>query len=69
MRACLCCGHQTLSSKSVDYQICSECHWEDDPVAYENPDFTGGANEVSLNQARRNYAEHGHSWAKDEPVP
>lgn len=69
MRACLCCSAMTISSVASDYQICSECHWEDDPLAYDNPDYEGGANGVSLNQARRNYAETGYSFGADKPLP
>ena len=66
MRACLCCGHKTISSAAADFRICRECHWEDDPIAYDKPDFVGGANRVSLNQARQNCAAHGYSFDRDE---
>lgn len=41
--------------------ICSLCVWEDDDVQYYNPEFKGGANEVSLNQAKRNFKLYGIS--------
>lgn len=59
MRPCLCCGQATISSKGADYEICPVCYWEDDPVAYEHPDFAGGANKVSLNDAKKNFAAFG----------
>ena len=34
------------------YEICPVCGWEDDPVQRRDPDFEGGANRPSLNQAR-----------------
>jgi len=37
------------------------CFWEDDDVQLRDPDYEGGANEVSLNQARRNFQRHGAS--------
>lgn len=35
------------------------CSWEADPAQSRNPKFAGGANEVSLDQAQRNYIECG----------
>jgi hypothetical protein len=45
------------------FVICAVCFWEDDDVQLENPDFAGGANRPSLNQARESYRTLG---AKDE---
>lgn len=53
---CECCGCYTLPEESTgNYNICPVCYWEDDIVQIEDPDFQGGANEESLNQARNNY--------------
>ncbi len=38
-----------------EYDICEECFWENDPVQLNDPDFDGGANEMSLNEAREAY--------------
>ncbi len=58
MYRCLCCGFRTLSEEPPGtFQICPVCYWEDDNVQAADPDFEGGANRVSLNQARRNFAE------------
>lgn len=43
------------------YNICKVCFWEDDDVQFHNLDYEGGANKVSLNQARHNFREHGVS--------
>ena len=48
---CPCCGERTLSELD-GYEICAVCNWEDDPVQSSSPDFEGGANSMSLNQAR-----------------
>jgi hypothetical protein len=40
---------------SGQYNICPVCFWEDDIVQLNDPDFSGGANEESLNQGRKNY--------------
>ena len=59
---CLCCGFLTMFGPTRDtYDICHVCDWEDDEVQYDNPDFGGGANRVSLNEARLNYAKFGSS--------
>jgi Cysteine-rich CPCC len=60
-RACPCCGSLTLESDEGDYEICPVCFWEDDPVQLRDPTYEGGANAVSLEQARRNYRQHGAS--------
>lgn len=52
--ACPCCGSASLSSVG-EFEICQICGWEDDPVQSRNPDFAGGANTESLDEARRNW--------------
>ena len=42
-------------TKVADYDICDICGWENDPVQLKNPDFPGGANEESLNEAISNW--------------
>ena len=37
-------------------EICPVCGWEDDKFQRNHPDFDGGANVMSLNQAREAYA-------------
>jgi hypothetical protein len=51
METCPCCGYKTLPEKHL-YDICPICFWEDDIVQFEDPDFEGGANIVSLRQAQ-----------------
>ena len=51
--ACVCCGSRTMQEKPPGtYEICPVCGWEDDPVQFRDPDRAGGANEMSLNEAR-----------------
>ena len=52
---CPCCGYYTFEKKERAYDICPVCFWEDDPVQYENPTMSNGANHVSLSVARVNY--------------
>ena len=56
---CPCCG-RAVDGASGDYTICPHCNWEDDPVQSKDPTFAGGANPLSLADARR-------AWAADHP--
>ncbi|MBX9736188.1 MAG: hypothetical protein K2X32_04615 [Phycisphaerales bacterium] len=51
LHPCPCCGSLVISSPG-EFEICDICWWEDDPVQAANPDAAGGANELSLNEAR-----------------
>jgi len=56
----VCCGNYTLDEEPPGtFEICSVCYWEDDNVQFDDLDYAGGANGISLNQARRNYREMG----------
>ena len=49
-RKCAVCG------QLVDrFDICERCGWQDDDVQHGNPDFKGGMNEMSLNEAKEAY--------------
>ncbi|WP_042889398.1 CPCC family cysteine-rich protein [Bacillus cereus] len=41
------------------YEICNICYWENDEVQFNDPDFEGGANEVLLRQAQKNFIAFG----------
>ncbi|MCR4793285.1 MAG: Cys-tRNA(Pro) deacylase [Lachnospiraceae bacterium] len=59
---CPCCGFYTLPEPAGgSYNICPVCYWEDDAVQMDDEDFEGGANKVSLRQARKNYEDFGAS--------
>ena len=65
--ACPCCGYKTLSKVPPRcWAICPICYWEDDPVQFADPDYEGGANKVSLKQARENFLAFGASEAEWE---
>ncbi|MFS2109752.1 CPCC family cysteine-rich protein [Sphingomonas sp. Sphisp140] len=38
-----------------DYVVCPVCGWENDPVQLADGDYAGGANHMSLNEARRQW--------------
>ncbi|MCD7774424.1 MAG: hypothetical protein LUH40_02430 [Clostridiales bacterium] len=39
------------------FDICEVCGWEDDNLQLAHPDYQGGANRMSLNEARAAYAK------------
>lgn len=60
--SCPCCGFKTLEEEPRGtYAICPVCFWEDDLVQFDDPDYEGGANTVSLNQAKENFKKYGVS--------
>jgi hypothetical protein len=54
---CYCCGYFTLDEnpEKPTFDVCPVCFWENDPLQNEKPDYSGGANEVSLIQAKKNF--------------
>lgn len=57
---CPCCGYKSLDEEPTDtYEICKICFWEDDGVQFRDPDYEGGANEVSLRQGQVNFIKFG----------
>jgi ribosomal protein L37AE/L43A len=56
---CPVCGKYSFEEdNSLD--ICDRCGWQDDAVQVKNPDYTGGANMMSLNQAKEAYRQGKH---------
>ena len=58
---CPCCGYYTidLDQGYPCYDICPVCFWEDDPIQRKDETYGGGANKVSLIEARKNYQKFG----------
>lgn len=60
--SCPCCGFLTLPEPPPGtFYICPVCRWEDDNIQFRDIDYDGGANHVSLRQARENYRVLGAS--------
>ena len=57
---CPVCGQYTFKAFG-NYEVCPVCNWENDSLQYDLPDEDGGANRMSLNQARE-------AWKKGEKV-
>lgn len=54
---CPCCTELTFEKEPPGtYDICPSCNWEDDPLQFEDPNYAGGANLMSLNEAKAAYA-------------
>ena len=59
---CPCCGYKTLDEEPPEtFDTCPVCSWEDDRVQYYDNDYKGGANRVSLNEAKENFKKYGVS--------
>ena len=57
---CPCCGYYTLKYKADNtFQICPVCYWEDDGIQFHDIDYDGGANTVSLREAKINFEKYG----------
>jgi hypothetical protein len=57
---CPSCGYFTLGEQPPGtYLICPVCSWEDDLVQFNDPDYQGGANVTSLNEAKANFRAFG----------
>jgi isopentenyldiphosphate isomerase len=48
---CACCGELNVKMRN-NFEICPICNWQDDAVQNDEPDYDGGANHISLNQAK-----------------
>ena len=44
------------------YSICEICGWEREPAQESNPDLSGGANRLSLNEAKKEWKEGRTVW-------
>ena len=56
---CPCCGYYTLEDEPGHFDICPVCYWEDDNIQSFEHNYKGGANDMSLNEARENYKKFG----------
>jgi hypothetical protein len=57
--ACVCCGHKVFYREDHLWEICSVCFWQSDPGQDADELSKGGANKVSLREARENYKQFG----------
>lgn len=52
-KLCACCGK--FEFEDTLFEICDICGWQQDTVQEDDPEYNGGANEMSLNQAKAAY--------------
>ena len=57
---CPVCGNISFE-EADDFDICEVCGWENDGLQNRHPEMPGGANRMSLNQARE-------AWKRGEPI-
>lgn len=56
MIKCPVCGQYEFEREN-NFEICEVCGWENDGIQMDNPDEENCANRMSLNQARKAWAE------------
>lgn len=69
-KPCPVCGERIIH---FEYDICPICGWELDPVQTDDPDFWGGANNLSLNDFRNLFLElrkenRSYRWEDDPSI-
>jgi len=47
----------SLDDEPGHFDICDICGWEDDNIQRDDPDYWGGANTMSLNQAKEAFRQ------------
>lgn len=62
---CPCCLNLNPMEDDGKYEICGFCGWENDPAQKRDPDLAGGANAMSLNEARESYLRTKADTAED----
>lgn len=60
MIKCPVCGEYEFEEVD-DYDICEVCGWENERYQFDHPDEEDCANRMSLNQARK-------AWAEGKPI-
>lgn len=63
MRKCKICGKSEIEH---EFQVCKVCGWEDDEIQYENPDYIGGANDMSFNMYQNFWKENKEILLKEK---
>lgn len=52
---CPVCGAKNVFEEYNSMEYCPVCSWGNDAIQNENPDYKGGENKMSLNQAKKAY--------------
>ena len=54
---CPVCG-SAIEGRKGESEICETCRWEDCGLQERRPDLSGGANDMSFNQAKEYWEKH-----------
>lgn len=60
MIKCPVCGEYTFEEEN-NFEICAVCGWENDGIQKDDPDEKDCANRMSLNEAKK-------AWAEGRPI-
>jgi hypothetical protein len=60
---CPVCGNDCFAEEG-DFDVCGNCGWENDPIQRRDHDYCGGANELSVNQAKAKWNKERESSEK-----
>ena len=60
---CPVCGEEMIIDEC---NVCENCGWEDDVLQENEPDYRGGSNWVSLNEAKSNYEQYGVAMSDND---
>lgn len=52
-RICACCEKSVVEF----FDVCDVCGWQNDLLQNKKADYKGGSNQMSLNEAKKAYAE------------
>ena len=55
-KICPVCGKHEFEEEDA-FEICPVCGWEDDLVQRNDPNYKGGANKMSVNEAKEAYKD------------
>ena len=66
-KKCACCGKNILPPDSL-FEICLICGWQQDEAQEDDPNYCGGANELSLNEYKKKHLQKQskqNGWLKE----
>lgn len=55
-KLCPVCGKHEFEEEDF-FEVCPICGWEDDNIQRDDPDYEGGANNMSLNDYRKKWLD------------
>jgi hypothetical protein len=65
LQPCRCCGALSIRHRGA-FEICPVCGWEDDPSQARDETLAGGANRLSLAEARAAWLNRGSASGEEK---